>query len=79
MGFRQGNAEEVPTKDANGHESEWGEEDFHRRRIVGWAMSHAIDSARVLAALSKATTHRLFSVRFIEAGPPLFCGSGALA
>jgi putative transposase len=32
--------------------------DFHSRRIVGWAMSHAIDSALVLAALSMATTHR---------------------
>lgn len=32
--------------------------DLHSRRLVGWAMSHAIDSALVLAALSMATLHR---------------------
>jgi transposase InsO family protein len=32
--------------------------DLHSRRIVGWAMSPAIDSALVLAALAMATRHR---------------------
>jgi putative transposase len=32
--------------------------DLHSRRIVGWAMSAAIDSALVLSALSMATLHR---------------------
>jgi putative transposase len=32
--------------------------DLHSRRIVGWAMSPAIDSALVLSALSMATLHR---------------------
>jgi putative transposase len=32
--------------------------DLHSRRIVGWAMSPAIDSALVLSALSMATRHR---------------------
>ena len=32
--------------------------DLHSRRIVGWAMGPAIDSALVLSALSMATLHR---------------------
>jgi len=32
--------------------------DLHSRRIVGWAMSSAIDSALVLSALSMAVLHR---------------------
>ncbi len=32
--------------------------DLHSRRIVGWAMSPAIDSALVLSALSMAALHR---------------------
>ena len=32
--------------------------DLHSRRIVGWAMGPAIDSALVLAALAMATLHR---------------------
>ena len=32
--------------------------DLHSRRIVGWAMSPAIDSALVLSALSMAVLHR---------------------
>ena len=32
--------------------------DLHSRRIVGWAMSPAIDSALVRSALSMATSHR---------------------